>query len=658
MLKLWDLSCESASCAGCTDASACNYNMDATEDFSCTYPAAFLDCDGECWNDTDEDGVCDELEVLGCTEPGNPAYNPSATEDDGSCLVAGCLIPFACNYDADADYIDITLCDFSSCVGCTDPDACNYDSEATLSSAALCTFPSIPFLDCDGGCVNDTDGDGVCDEQEIPGCTDEAAVNFNPYATDDNGSCIVLVGGCVLPFACNYDSAADYYLPGSCDFSCLFGTGEMAGAGCMNELACNFGATDEPCMFFDTEGNVCVQGGCTHDAACNYDAEAVYSDGSCDFTSCAVYGCNVAGACNYDSEATQNNGTCNFTTCYGCTDSSALNFNEDASIDNGTCAIEGCTNSAACNFDASATADNGSCNFTQCYALGCTDATACNYDVEAGVNDGSCQNAADGFDCNGNCNTDSDNDGVCDAEEVDGCTDAGANNYDTAATDNDGTCTYNSYGCTNDMACNFNFQANDDDGTCEYSSCYGCMNEGACNFEAEATHPSECTYVYPMEISGSDTPVVGVEEMYTYPMTVGSEYVWTVEGGEILSGLGTSEVLVNWTEQGGSLAVKETNADGCEGFDVVIEIETVSGIVDPTAVFNIYPNPANDVVVVVSHDAVKLLTIYDATGRVVYSEQLNAGRSNIDVSGLANGAYRIVADANAGRTIQTLVISH
>jgi hypothetical protein len=28
------------------------------------------------------------------------------------------------------------------------------------------------------------------------------------------------------------------------------------------------------------------------------------------------------------------------------------------------------------------------------------------------------------------------------------------------------------------------------------------------------------------------------------------------------------------------------------------------------------------------------------------------------VSGLANGAYRIVADANAGRTIQTLVISH
>ena len=48
-------------------------------------------------------------------------------------------------------------------------------------------------------------------------------MNFNPFATDDNGTCIVLQGGCVLPFACNYDASADFYLPGSCDFSCLFG---------------------------------------------------------------------------------------------------------------------------------------------------------------------------------------------------------------------------------------------------------------------------------------------------------------------------------------------------------------------------------------------------------------------------------------------------
>ena len=38
------------------------------------------------------------------------------------------------------------------------------------------------FYDCDGNCLNDADGDGVCDELEILGCTDAAACNFNAAA--------------------------------------------------------------------------------------------------------------------------------------------------------------------------------------------------------------------------------------------------------------------------------------------------------------------------------------------------------------------------------------------------------------------------------------------------------------------------------------------
>ena len=37
--------------------------------------------------------------------------------------------------------------------------------------------------DCDGSCLNDEDGDGVCDESEIAGCTDAAACNYNADAT-------------------------------------------------------------------------------------------------------------------------------------------------------------------------------------------------------------------------------------------------------------------------------------------------------------------------------------------------------------------------------------------------------------------------------------------------------------------------------------------
>ena len=43
---------------------ACNYDSEAlADDGSCEYPAEFYNCDG-CINDTDGDGVCDELKYL------------------------------------------------------------------------------------------------------------------------------------------------------------------------------------------------------------------------------------------------------------------------------------------------------------------------------------------------------------------------------------------------------------------------------------------------------------------------------------------------------------------------------------------------------------------------------------------------------------------
>ena len=35
------------------------------------------------------------------------------------------------------------------------------------------------YVDCAGNCINDSDGDGVCDEEEVPGCDDEGACNFD-----------------------------------------------------------------------------------------------------------------------------------------------------------------------------------------------------------------------------------------------------------------------------------------------------------------------------------------------------------------------------------------------------------------------------------------------------------------------------------------------
>ena len=74
---------------GCMDVLACNYNPDATvSDESCIFPIEpYLDCLGQCLNDTDSDGVCDEIEIGGCTSPTACNYNSEATDDDGSCIL-------------------------------------------------------------------------------------------------------------------------------------------------------------------------------------------------------------------------------------------------------------------------------------------------------------------------------------------------------------------------------------------------------------------------------------------------------------------------------------------------------------------------------------------------------------------------------------------
>ena len=157
---------------------ACNYDSSADiDDGSCNFPTEdYLDCNSDCLNDIDTDGICDELEIFGCTYPLADNFDSSATQDDGSCIYFGCTDSVACNYNESAN---------------TDDGSCDYVEEI--------------YLDCNGDCLNDEDGDGVCDEIEVNGCVDEIACNFSVVATDDDGSCIYAEEG----FDCNGNCADD-----------------------------------------------------------------------------------------------------------------------------------------------------------------------------------------------------------------------------------------------------------------------------------------------------------------------------------------------------------------------------------------------------------------------------------------------------------------
>ena len=106
-------------------------------------------------------------DIYGCTDPDALNYNPAATIDDGSCV-----------YDNGCE-CDSTL--YEPVCAITQPSG-------NLFGDTL-TFPNSCFAACEGATVI---YDGPCDDivNSIFGCTDPDALNYNPNATIDDGSCV------------------------------------------------------------------------------------------------------------------------------------------------------------------------------------------------------------------------------------------------------------------------------------------------------------------------------------------------------------------------------------------------------------------------------------------------------------------------------------
>lgn len=130
----------------------------------------------------------------GCMAPRATNYDAAARRDDGSCtfVLVGCKNSTAVNYAPDATHGEPSLCLFLDATrkdGCIIPSAINYDSYATVD---------------DGSCRFSTRG-----------CTNPLSLNWAPDADADDGSCVARVSGCTAPRAANYDSAANFD-DGSC----------------------------------------------------------------------------------------------------------------------------------------------------------------------------------------------------------------------------------------------------------------------------------------------------------------------------------------------------------------------------------------------------------------------------------------------------------
>ena len=148
-------------------------------------------------------------------------------------------------------------------------------------------------------------------------------------------------------------------------------------------------------------------------------------------------------------------------------------------------------------------------------------------------------------------------------------------------------------------------------------------------------------------VSGSVFPFAGGEFVYTYNGVAGSTLSWSVNGGEIIAGQGTTEVTVLWGTEDmfGAVYVLETDATGCEGEAVrTVQILNVSAVEDLDLVeAMLMPNPAKGQVSLVWDDlqyAGAQVIVYDVLGAEVLT---TVTTGVMDIQSLAPGRYMVVA---------------
>ncbi|MDE0978849.1 MAG: hypothetical protein OSA78_02565 [Flavobacteriales bacterium] len=386
---------------GCMETTACNYNSSANEQHNCFFEHTVLVGDNAngngagCWvcsqtigaaphgdgkgvledNDINDNGICDEAEIIGCMDATACNFDPDANIE---WMFSGSESP--CVYlDGACDYCGINNNDGSITIPT--------DSEGV----AYATHPDYWVIN------GDLDGNGTCDVDDVEGCMNEDACNYNALATVDTSSEDPI---CVPPGTCGCSGALAVDLPETdcdCDGALLDVIGQ-----CLPEsdpLFCEVDADDNG-ICDDSEIT-----GCMNSNACNFDATA-NMEGDChEFDECDNCGGPgfPEGYCNCDSTQADVNG-------------------------NGLCDSEevvGCTDGESCTFIATATFhDEAQCDYLdECNVCG----------GEGSIGPTHCNCYGDSLDalgvCGGKCQADVDGDGICDnvdlclvpGEQVDAC---------------------------------------------------------------------------------------------------------------------------------------------------------------------------------------------------------------------------------------------
>jgi len=661
--------------------------------------------------------------VYGCTNPISPNFNPWAEYDDNSCTGISCS-------DGEAKIIlEITLDQYPSETSWSLTDLSNdqtiesvtagdysYDQANQTIVYDLCvpeTGVELTLSDTygdglEGSLYGGTNGNFVilgdlepcgtldtlwvledaafgsnvysssiwlqqCDIPVVEGCTNNAYIEFNPLAAEDDGSCSTLhTVGCVDPFAFNYDSTAtlNYIVP-TCDYSLIIGD---AGGDGWGESYLGLMQDGEPIgeysissgVYFDTipielstSSPIHIyyfEVGSTQQSQEELEFQTMHNSFKLINSNDVItlqggeypFANNGQGALqpfqppfwNVYSGLPYCGDYCE-PVIYGCIyptneanpDIVMFNYNPEANtydpnIEPCIPEIEGCTDASMYGYNSEANVDDGSC---VPWFIGCTDSLAWNYNLLANLSNpesclyfGCMDSLADNYNPTANVELE----GTC-FTTILGCTDPEAFNYNPEANTEDFSCVPIMYGCMDSLAFNYDSLANISNDAC-IEVVVGCMDPFAHNYDAVSnTDDGSCLY---------DAGCIGEPgDPYWLNDTC---YAWVIVVDPYCCNS-------NWDDKCQELYWL------CE-FDSPLNIDE---LMEDNSII-LYPNPTEDIINITSEESFEL-QVFDVLGsRVIYWKVESNGSPKtikVNMSPLEDGIYNFNIRYN-GRILNKKII--